>query len=341
MKYQLIYLTIYFSLSLLNLYGQSKSPLLGTWIKKGSVADNLVESPFSDNGYLKYEFRENGLLYYSNSYLERGSPSKYRITEDSKLSLNYLTYNLVSLRGNDLVLTDGQNNKLHLMKIVEQIDNETDSISNNDIVYKANFKFHPQLNSDVDLYNYFFSTKEYMDQLTSTFNVTSAVSTMNYYSGSTKEDILVKVNFIVNRFGEVNSVKIIEPTNAKKESIYKTKIERTSGFWTPAKLNGTFVDTELTLTFIKLGTKTINLHNKADILFNKGIRYYEKGKYDKSLEVIIESISIFPENERYYFGRAQVYFKLDNSEAACNDLKMITKYNLEEVKRQITENCKD
>lgn len=320
--------------------GQNANPFLGVWVKKGSVADNLIEDPFSDNKFLKYDFRENGVVYRSNSYLERGVPSKYRVTDDQKLSLNYIFHKIVRMTETELVISDDQNNVIHLIKVSDPLESFNFPESKSNTVYRSNFKFHPTITSNIDLYNYFFNVNEYMDVLTTTYNVTEAINTMNYNVGSVSEDILVKINFTVDKKGNAKDVKIIESTNPKKESKYISKIVTTSGHWTPAILNNEIVDTELTLTFKKLGTKTIEKLNKADIIFNKGLRHFDKGDFAKSIDLFTEALTTNPTNPRYLFFRAKAYLEQKDSKRACDDLNQITDDSSDEVRKLIEENCK-
>lgn len=330
---------ILFSLLSLNLHGQSDNPLLGVWVKKGAIPDNIIEDPFTDIKYVRYDFRENGIVYYSNCFLERGVPSKYRITEDRRLSLNYVFHKIVKFTEGELLISDDQNNLIHLIKITGFDQAKDDSVSTSSIVYKSNFRLHPTLKANIDLYNYFFSVEEYMDQLSASYNVTDAISVMNYNSGNVSEDISVRITFIIDKKGLVKNIRILESTNPKKESRYISKIASTAGYWTPAKLNGAFVDTEITLEFKKMGLKTIEKLTKADILFNKGRINFDNGKYNKSLELVSEALAINPTNQRYLLGRAYVYFELKNNTLGCEDLRKITDYKLEEVNKLITERC--
>lgn len=320
--------------------GQNANPFLGVWVKKGSVPDNLIEDPFSDNKFLKYDFRENEVVYRSNSYLERGVPSKYRVTNEQKLSLNYIFHKIIMMTETELIISDDQNNVIHLIKVSDPLESFNFPESKSNAVYRSNFKFHPTITSNIDLYNYFFSVSEYMDVLTTTHNVTEAINTMNYNVGPSSEDIFVKINFTVDKKGNVKDVRVIESTNPKKESKYASKIATTSGHWTPAILNNEFVDTELTLTFKKLGIKTVEKYKKADVTFNKGVRHFDKGDYAESIDLFTEALTINPTNPRYLLFRAKAYLGQKDSKRACDDLNRINDEKSDDIMKLIKENCK-
>ncbi|WP_425392339.1 tetratricopeptide repeat protein [Ekhidna sp.] len=60
--------------------------------------------------------------------------------------------------------------------------------------------------------------------------------------------------------------------------------------------------------------------NDPVIINNIGFAYYKKGNLSKSLDLINESISIYPTNSYAYRNRAYVLTELDKIDEACNDI---------------------
>jgi hypothetical protein len=334
-----ITLTLIIIITTLSVWGQDANPFLGTWIKKGSKPSNVIDDPYLDTKFAKYQFRENGVVYYTNCYLERGAPGKYSLTNDNKLSLNYALYNIISFTENELLLSRSQDDTIQLNKIAGLEADQKDSISSSNIVYKTNYRLHPTLKTDINLYTYFFSVNDYMDQLSTTYNLRDAEHVLSYNIGSVYVDVRVRVNFIVDRKGNTRDIKILESSHPKKNSKVIDKIAKTSGHWIPSKLDGAFVDSEITLEFNKLGLKTIEKHHKADNIFLKAKKKYEKGDYATTVELLTEALSLNPTNQNYLLARAKAYFSMNKNEFGCEDLKRITDLEMIEVRRLNLEKC--
>lgn len=68
---------------------------------------------------------------------------------------------------------------------------------------------------------------------------------MNSYTGA------IKIGFIVDKYGQVTNVKVLESSgSAEIDEVFSNTISKSSGKWTPGKINGKAVNTRMTLPII-------------------------------------------------------------------------------------------
>jgi hypothetical protein len=325
---RLIFLNFIFLLCF-KIVAQDSTALRGIWVKEGTFRINTLDERPAEASFLKLDIRENGLVYISFSYFERGVPRKYSLRNNKFLTIDSARYEIVSSKEvTYLISPDGHP--------IIKVPPEQNAANQNNILfdsdknlYKSNSVLHPTLNLDFNFYDLLFRY-----QTKDLFLETVVPS----WAGREKSDIKLTVKFIIDRTGQLHNVSIEGAVPEKKQN-YINRILLTSGHWSPAKLNGLPVDSELTLHVERMGLETIEKLEMAELKFAKGVRLYDKGKFLDAATFITKALLLRPNEQRYLLVRAKAFFKLKNKQLACEDLQKITDYKLDLVEEMKKESC--
>lgn len=68
----------------------------------------------------------------------------------------------------------------------------------------------------------------------------------------------------------------------------------------------------------------------------EGDKFYDKGEYDKALELYNEYLSVYPRNIKTLYNRARTYQKLENDRMARQDLLAVLKLDPDHLQGRIT-----
>jgi TonB family protein len=107
--------------------------------------------------------------------------------------------------------------------------------------------------------------------------------------------------------------------------------------WTPGKDSGKAVSIYLNLP-VRFSLKSDVVSDQAS--FNQGMKLMQKGDYAESIKSFTEALTINPKNSKSLLYRGGVYYKLKDSDNACNDWGRATELGNKEAANLTKKHCK-
>jgi tetratricopeptide (TPR) repeat protein len=131
----------------------------------------------------------------------------------------------------------------------------------------------------------------------------------------------VILSFIINKSGELDSVKLIKNPNKQFAIEALSSLDKSSGQWIPSKSNGQPVDKKFIAVFNFTTTKSFFDYK------NKALKLQKKGDNEKALETIDKAIKIDGYDTELYQIRSMIYKNLNKTDLANNDIEKLKELN--------------
>ncbi|MDR6194028.1 tetratricopeptide repeat protein [Siphonobacter sp. SORGH_AS_0500] len=154
-----------------------------------------------------------------------------------------------------------------------------------------------------------------------------------------------RVSFIVNATGQVENIQIVESSDPKNDANLRKAIKASEGMWIPARISNKPVRTQVNYEF-PYGipeNKQLSLDDikalKAKDLFETGLQHFNRQRYAEALEVFNQCVDLDPGNVSIRFNRAAALFKLNRTQDACKDWKLLEKAGEKEATKWLKKYC--
>ncbi|CAM4244928.1 hypothetical protein ZONE111904_09480 [Zobellia nedashkovskayae] len=294
MNIRIIYSIFLFTLST-SLFSQNSGIILGSWIKTEMEAFDKKSDPFiekRDEKFIKYTFENNGQMYISSVYNEKGNEIKYTIKNDI-IDLLFNKFKIEKIDARELVLIELNNNKIspsstRMFFTREQVYldglalNEKDIIKEGkDYLHIENQKVYPK-----------FRNKDFAD-------VKSFIQPFVEERSNGKEHLSYST-FVINTDGKVSDIKIHHHINKSYDKNLKKAISKTNGMWISPIVNGKKVKVLKEVLFhyivfpdlknvngkIEVNQKTSDITKSYESLFKKGNKGISYGEFRICIENI-------------------------------------------------------
>lgn len=278
--------------------------------------------------------------------------SKYYVS-DSLLRLSGISYIIEKLTDHELIFTgnfpDTPDNKViryHYVSTTEtsgqyfyrQFIKPTIRIKDNlDTAYAFSEyifpKFRTSPNNDTEV------LEEFNDVYEQSYNLIEKV-----FNFPEKIKGNFTVSFAVNKFGNLQDIKIKESSDSSFNEALRKAVNETRKLWLPAECDNKKVETIFNYVFRYEGTEENT--NKFDldiyeITRNKANKQFEKKEYIKAIKLYTKCILMQEEDfdlEPYY-KRADSYFALKANKNACLDWSYLAKKGQKKAEKLFFDNC--
>lgn len=153
----------------------------------------------------------------------------------------------------------------------------------------------------------------------STFFAKNTGFPMNVASKIVQEQVIL--SFIIDKNGEIDSVKLINNPNKQFAIEALSALDKSAGLWIPSKLNGQSVDKKFIAVFNFTTTKSFfNIKNKA-------LKLQKKGDNENALQTIDKALKIDGYDKELYQSRCMIYKNLNKTDLANGDIEKIKYLN--------------
>lgn len=301
-----------------SLFSQNSRIILGSWIKTKLEAfdkknDPLIEK--RDKKFIKYTFENNGQMYISSVYNEKGNLIRYSIQNDI-VNLMFNKFKIEKIDNRQLILVELNNNRIRpnstrIFFTKEQfyldglILDEKDIVTKGqDSLYVENQKVYPK-----------FKNKDNAD-------VKSFIQPFVEERSNGKEHLSYST-FVINTDGKVSDIKIHHRINKSYDKNLKKAISKTSGMWISPIVNGKKVKVLKEISFhyivfpdlknvngkIEVKEKTSDITKSYESLFKQATKEYLRGNLESALKTYSRCIDLSTNNINISIQKNLIYKK--------------------------------
>lgn len=305
-----------------SLFSQNNKVILGSWIKTKMEAydkkyDSFIEK--RDKKFIKYTFENNGQMYISSVYNEKGNEIKYTIQNDI-VDLLFNKFKIEKIDSKQLILIELNNNKIssnsaRIFLTREQVYLDELTLDEKDIIregqdylYIENQKVYPK-----------FKNKDNAD-------VKSFIQPFVEERSNGKEHLSYST-FVINTDGKVSDIKIHHHINKSYDKNLKKAISKTNGMWISPIVNGkkvkvlkeisfhyiVFPDLKNTNGKIEVKEKTSDITKSYESLFKQATKEYLRGNLESALKAYSKSKGLTSNNINISIQKNLLYKKLNDS----------------------------
>ncbi|WP_442264549.1 hypothetical protein ACSIGC_09290 [Tenacibaculum sp. ZS6-P6] len=304
------------------LFSQNNRIILGSWIKTKIEAFDKGNNPFiekRDKNFIKYTFENNGQMYISSVYNEKGYKIKYTVKNDI-IDLLFNKFKIEKIDNRQLILIELNNNKIspssaRMFFSREQVyldeltlDEKNIIKQGKDSLYIENQKVYPK-----------FRNKDYA-------NVKSFIQPFVEGRSNGKEHLSYST-FVINTDGKVSDIKIHHHINKSYDKNLKKAILKTNGMWISPVVNGKkvkvlkevlfhyilFSNSKNTNGKIEINQKTNGITKSYESLFKKATKEYLIGNLESALKIYSECVDLTSNNINISIQKNIIYKKLNDS----------------------------
>ena len=255
-----------------------------------------------DKKFIKYTFENNGQMYISSAYNEKGNEIKYIIQNDI-IDLLFNKFKIEKIDNKQLILVALYNNKIspnstRIFFTKEQVYLDGLTLDEKDIIRKGqdsiyieNQKVYPK-----------FKNKDNAD-------VKSFIQPFVEERSNGKEHLSYST-FVINTDGKVSDIKIHHHINKSYDKNLKKAISKTSGMWISPIVNGKKVTVLKEISFhyivfpdlknvngkIEVKEKTRDISKSYESLFKQATKEYLKGNLESALKIYSDCIDLSTNN---------------------------------------------
>jgi tetratricopeptide (TPR) repeat protein len=138
---------------------------------------------------------------------------------------------------------------------------------------------------------------------------------MSVSTNNVQEQVIL--SFIINKSGEIDSVKLISNPNKLFAIEALSALDKSTGLWIPTKSNGQSVDKKYKAVFNFTTTKSFfDFKNKA-------LKLQAKGDNEKALQAVDKALKIDGYDRELYQSRCMIYKNLNKTELANSDIEKL------------------
>jgi hypothetical protein len=134
-----------------------------------------------------------------------------------------------------------------------------------------------------------------------------------------KHDRIIAVEFDLKKDGNIQNVKIESDHSAWRNNLFRKALIKSRPNWQVPIVNDQPVSTHLQFNVIRIGGKTIRDRQVAERHFRYALDII-KSNPDEALKRLTMAISLVPDNAKYYFYRALVYYYMLNTDMMCQNM---------------------
>ncbi|WP_106794701.1 hypothetical protein [Aquimarina sp. Aq78] len=305
-----------------SLFSQNSRIILGSWIKTKMEAFDKKSDPFiekRDEKFIKYTFENNGQMYISSVYNEKGNEIKYTI-QNNIVDLLFNKFKIEKIDNKQLILIELNNNKIspsstRIFFNREQVYLDGLTLDEKDIIkeeqdylYIENQKVYPK-----------FRNKDNAD-------VKSFIQPFVEERSNGKEHLSYST-FVINTDGKVSDIKIHHHINKSYDKNLKKAISKTNGMWISPIVNGKKVKVLKEISFhyivfpdlknvngkIEVNKKTSDITKSYESLFKQATKEYLRGNLESALKTYSKSIDLTSNNINISIQKNIIYKKLNDS----------------------------
>lgn len=278
-------------------------------------------SPFiekRDEKFIKYTFENNGQMYISPFYNEKGNEVKYTIQNDI-IDLVFNKFKIEKIDNKQLILVELNNKKINpnstrIFFTREQVYLDGLTLDEKDIIrkgqdslYVENQKVYPK-----------FKNKDNAD-------VKSFIQPFVEELSNGKEHLSYST-FVINTDGKVSDIKIHHHINKSYDKNLKKAISKTNGMWISPIVNGKKVKVLKEISFhyivfpdlktmdgkIEFNEKASDITESYQSLFKQATKEYLRGNLESALKTYSECIDLTSNNINISIQKNIIYKKLND-----------------------------
>ncbi len=280
-------------------------------------SDPFIEK--RDEKFIKYTFENNGQMYISSVYNEKGNEIKYTI-QNNIVDLLFNKFKIEKIDNKQLILIELNNNKIspsstRIFFNREQVYLDGLTLDEKDIIkeeqdylYIENQKVYPK-----------FRNKDNAD-------VKSFIQPFVEERSNGKEHLSYST-FVINTDGKVSDIKIHHHINKSYDKNLKKAISKTNGMWISPIVNGKKVKVLKEISFhyivfpdlknvngkIEVNKKTSDITKSYESLFKQATKEYLRGNLESALKTYSKSIDLTSNNINISIQKNIIYKKLNDS----------------------------
>ncbi|MCJ0741381.1 energy transducer TonB [Pedobacter montanisoli] len=294
--------------------------LSGSWIKAEISYLDGTELP--DNNvlkynYIKYTFQSPDILYVSTVYKNLGNENRYKIKGNMLYIMTPADFVINSFR-----IFEMNNQKLVLFESTGSSHEDPKALK---YTFFSEQYFKDQLplsKSDIYLITKNDTIYNTSQKIYPGFTGNNLQSFMyNELSDKKRREGTHIVSFIVNKKGQIDSLKTLESISPQYQEMFEKAFKKTKNMWSPAYLNGKPVSV---LMYCKLKYYGKEIMND---FFNtqKANQAYQDKNYELAIFYYSEAIEVNPEDTDNLYKRGLCKQALGNLAGACDDWKKAEK----------------
>ena len=306
-----------------SLFSQNSRAILGSWIKTKMEAFDKNNEPFIEKRgekFIKYTFENNGQMYISSVYNEKGNEIKYTIQNDI-VNLLFNKFKIEKIDNRQLILVELNNNNefspnsTRIFFAREQVYLDGLTLDEKDIIRKGqdslyieNQKVYPK-----------FKSKDNAD-------LKSFIQPFVEERSNGKEHLSYST-FVINTDGKVSDIKIHHHINKSYDKNLKKAISKTSGMWISPIINGKKVKVLKEISFhyivfpdlknangkIEVNKKTSDITKSYESLFKEATKEYLRGNLESALKIYSMCIDLTSNNSNINIQKNIIYKKQNDT----------------------------
>lgn len=318
-------------------YSQTNKLILGSWIKtKMETVDKKITPLIEkrDKVFIKYTFKNDGQVYFTNTYNEIGYRNKYSLSNNI-IDLSFNKLKIESIDSQNLVLIELEDNqitpnstKIYLTKeniYLDQIPIKPNDfyVVNNDTIYYECPKVYPVFNNNTqpDL-NMFLQ--------------------VNVEGLSKGKEAFAYATFIINSDGKISEINLHHHINKSYDKNLLKAISKTESFWVSPVVNGKKVKVLKEIEFMYLEFPGVSqtgddliLQHKNNIYsldyrsnFKNAIKLVKNDDNKAALDFFSKCLNLTPDKSNILYQMSLCYEKLNDTENRNKYINETMKSNL-------------
>ncbi len=301
---------------------QTKNLLLGSWVKTKMEAYDKKVTPLiakRDSAYLKYSFKNDGKVYFTNQYNEIGYGNIYSLNNDI-IDLTFNKLKIESIDAKSLILIELENNQITPNSTRIYLIKESD--------YLAQIPIKPDDYYVVDNDTIFFECPKVFPIFNNKNQYDLRMFLQVNVEGLTKgKESFAYATLLINTDGKISNIKLHHHINKAYDKNIIKAIQSTEGFWVSPIVNGKKVKVIKEIEFMYVEFPDIREEGNALVLQHKNIIFPEnyratfknavksniKADYKSSLNFFTKCLELTSDKSNTHYQMSFCYEKLNDN----------------------------